>query len=70
MDEIYSRNNNKPVTNVRGTFYNMHVLNMDRLETLDDCKKMIKFLCNQMIHPLPDGIEYNGFEEVKQYFDN
>lgn len=46
-----------------------HVLNTDKIKTLDDCKKILKFLCNHSINPLPKGIEYGDFSEVEKYFD-
>lgn len=49
--------------------YRRYVLNTDKVETLDDCKKILKFLCEHTIKPLPERYEYGDFEEVKQYFD-
>ena len=49
--------------------YNLHILNTDKIENLEDCKKILKFLCEITIKPLPAGIEYNAFSDVKQYFD-
>lgn len=46
-----------------------HILNEDKVETLEDCKKVLSFLCNYVLQPIPEGIEYKGFSEVKQYFD-
>lgn len=46
-----------------------HELNIDKIKDIDDCKKILKFLCNLSIKPLPNGIEYCGFSEVEQYFD-
>lgn len=46
-----------------------HELNKDKIKKFDDCKKILKFLCDLSIKPLPNGIEYGGFGEVKQYFD-
>lgn len=45
------------------------VLNLDKIETLEDCKKILNFICNYTLQPIPEGIEYIGFPEVKQYFD-
>lgn len=44
------------------------VLNEDKIETLEDCKKVLNFLCNYVLKPIPEGVEYTGFSEVKQYF--
>ena len=43
-------------------------LNLDKVNSVDDCKKILNFLCELAIEPLPEGIEYNGFSEVKEYF--
>lgn len=48
--------------------YRVHQLNLDKINTVDDCKKILKFLCDRFIKPLPDGVEYGGFSEVKDYF--
>lgn len=49
--------------------YKYHILNLDKIENLEDCKKILKFLCELSIKPLPQGIEYGGFSEVEKYFD-
>lgn len=49
--------------------YKTHSLRTDKIENLDDCKKILKFLCDRLIKPLPEGIEYGGFSEVEKYFD-
>lgn len=49
--------------------YNLHILNTDKIKDLEDCKKILKFLCALIVKPLPEGIEYNAFSNVKQYFD-
>lgn len=46
----------------------LHVLNLDKVENLEDCKKILKFLCGLAIKPLPEGVEYDGFSEVEKYF--
>ena len=48
--------------------YQVHELNLDKINTIDDCKKILKFLCNLAIKPLPEGVEYGGFAEVREYF--
>lgn len=48
--------------------YRVRQLNLDKINTIDDCKKILKFLCDRFIKPLPDGVEYGGFSEVKDYF--
>lgn len=44
-------------------------LNLDKVETVDDCKKILKFLCD-FLKPIEEGITYKGFDEVKEYFDS
>lgn len=46
-----------------------HTLNVDKIENLEDCKKVLSFLCNYILQPIPEGVEYKGFSEVKQYFN-
>lgn len=51
------------------TTYRNYQLNLDKINSVDDCKKLIKFLCNLTIKPLPSGCEYNDFDDVREYFD-
>lgn len=44
-------------------------LNLDKINSIDDCKKILKFLCELTIKPLPLDIEYGGFSEVSEYFN-
>lgn len=44
-------------------------LNLEKINSIDDCKKILKFLCSLTIKPTPEGVSYNGFEEVEQYFE-
>lgn len=48
--------------------YHTHELNLDKINTVDDCKKILKFLCDLFIKPIPYGVEYGGFSEVSNYF--
>lgn len=48
--------------------YKNYELNLDKIKSMDDCVKVLKFLCGLTIKPLPDGIEYGGFSEVSEYF--
>lgn len=48
--------------------YRQYILNTDKIKTLDDCKKILKFLCDHAIKPLPKRYGYGGFEEVEKYF--
>ena len=45
--------------------YKYYELNLDRINSIDDCKKILKFLCEL----LPPDIEYGGFGEVSEYFN-
>ncbi len=57
---------NKPAETIT---YKNYQLNLDKINSVDDCKKLIKFLCNLTIKPLPSNCEYNGFDDVREYFD-
>lgn len=59
--------NIKGLSNTR-TYYTPK-LNLDKVETVDDCKKILKFLCD-FLKPIEEGITYKGFDEVKEYFDS
>jgi len=48
--------------------YRCYELNINKVNSIDDCKKILKFLCSLTIKPLPEGCGYNGFEEVEEYF--
>lgn len=50
------------------TVYRQYELNLDKVNSVDDCKKILKFLCELVIKPLPDGFGYGGFSEVNDYF--
>lgn len=43
-------------------------LDLEKINSIDDCKKILKFLCSLTLKPTPVGLSYNGFEEVEQYF--
>lgn len=43
-------------------------LDLEKINSIDDCKKILKFLCNLTLKPMPKDITYAGFEEVEQYF--
>lgn len=49
--------------------YKYYELNLDRINSIDDCKKILKFLCELTIKPLSSDIEYGGFSEVSEYFN-
>lgn len=49
-------------------FYKQYELNLDKINSVDDCKKILKFLCDLVIRPLSDDVEYNGFNKIKEYF--
>lgn len=59
--------NNKEIAS--GT-YKQYKLNLDKVDSIDDCKNILKFLCGLAIKPLPDGVEYGGFGEVREYFES
>lgn len=49
--------------------YRPYELNLEKVKSLDDCKKILKFLCEVTIKPLPSNVEYGGFSEVSEYFN-
>lgn len=57
------------MSKIKEETYKQHILNTDKIESLEDCKEILKFLCGLYIKPLPLGVEYNGFLEVEKYFD-
>lgn len=50
-------------------YYRQYELNLDKINSVDDCKKILKFLCGLVIKSLPEGVEYGGFSEVSDYFN-
>lgn len=67
FEHSQKENNILKVTDTLET-YHIHELNLGKINTIDDCKKILKFLCDLSIRSLPDGIEYGGFSEVSNYF--
>lgn len=51
-----------------GITYKRPQLDLDKIENLEDCKKILKFLCDVTIPPLPEGVTYGSFRAVEQYF--
>lgn len=52
----------------QGDEYRYYTLNLDKVNSIDDCKKILNFLCKLTIKPLPCDVEYGGFSEVEEYF--
>lgn len=48
--------------------YKIYELDLDKIESIDDCKKILQFLCRRVLKPLPNDLEYGGFFEVEEYF--
>lgn len=48
--------------------HRLYELNLEKINSIDDCKKILKFLCDLTLKPTPNDISYNGFEKVEQYF--
>lgn len=51
-----------------GNIYVRHELNPDAIKDLEDCKRILKFICGIVVRPAPKGTEYHGFDLVKEYF--
>ena len=49
--------------------YKRYKLDLDKIESVDDCKKILQFLCEQVLAPLRGDLTYNGFSEVEEYFE-
>lgn len=43
-------------------------LDLEKINSIEDCKKILKFLCDLILKHMPENVSYNGFEEVEQYF--
>lgn len=50
------------------TFYKPQ-LDLDKVETVDDCKRLIKFIYDNCFLPIHKNTAYAGFEKVEEYFD-
>lgn len=48
--------------------YRCFDLNLDKINSIDDCKKLLNFLCKQVLGPIRSDLVYNGFSEVEDYF--
>lgn len=49
--------------------YKTYKLNLDKVNSVDDCKKILKFLCDMYLQPISIDYEYNGFGDVAEYFE-
>lgn len=56
------------VTGVKGVTYKCPQLDLDKIENMEDCKKILKFLCGVTLQPIPENYRYAGFDEVERYF--
>lgn len=48
--------------------YRTYELDLDKINSIEDCKKILKFLCESTLVPNKIGLEYNGFKNVEEYF--
>lgn len=48
--------------------YYRPMLDMDKIKGIEDCKKVLNFLCGIVLEPISKNLEYTGFCEVRQYF--
>lgn len=48
--------------------YRVYELDLDKVNSIEDCKKILKFLCKSTLSPNKIGFEYSGFEDVEEYF--
>ena len=49
--------------------YKYYELNLDKVKTIDDCKKLLQFLCRRTLKPIRRDLTYGGFSEVEEYFE-
>ena len=49
--------------------YKCYELNLNKVMTIDDCKKLLQFLCRHTFKPTRGDVEYGGFSEVEEYFE-
>ena len=48
--------------------YKHYELNLNKVKSLDDCKKILHFLCRHTLKPIRGDLTYGGFSEVEEYF--
>ena len=49
-------------------YYTKYDLNLDSIKSLDDCKKILKLLCDIVIKPTQNGVTYVN-NDVEKYFN-
>lgn len=49
-------------------YYKKYELDLNKIKAVTDCGKILKFLCDNGIKPLPEGLTYAGFDEIREYF--
>lgn len=49
-------------------YYKKYELDLSKIKSVADCGKILKFLCDNGIKPLPEGLTYAGFDEIREYF--
>lgn len=60
--------NVSPVFSTEIVEYRTPVLDTTKITSVEDCAKVLKFLCQLKLGPIPSGFTYSNFEEVEQYF--
>ena len=50
------------------TEWKCYELDLEKVNSIEDCKKILKFLCSITMKPMPSNVEYGGFDEVREYF--
>lgn len=48
--------------------YRTYELDFDKINSIEDCKKILNFLCKHTLKPHPITWEYVGFKDVEEYF--
>ena len=48
--------------------YKTYELDFNKINSIEDCKKILNFLCKHTLKPHTIGWAYDGFGDVEEYF--
>ena len=48
--------------------YKTYELDFNKINSIEDCKKILNFLCKHTLKPHPICWAYDGFGDVEEYF--
>ena len=49
--------------------YRGYNLDISKINSIEDCAKILQFLCKLELQPTPIDATYYGFDEVEEYFE-